>query len=172
MEDQDTAKKPMYAGFLWPILRGIALIVALCGFVAFLSEFLYGGKWGIGTAVFVLATCALMALTREPEMPSGTEREADERVTQRGFPDWSLISYCLITGLGFNWVCAFLWFSRRYGFFAAPVIGVTGLIFALYASIGLLVAHLTARNWRIALLVFAVAPCALGAIVLRLGLLR
>jgi len=85
---------------------------------------------------------------------------------------WSLIIYCIITGLGFNWACAFLWFSRRYAFFSTPVIAVTGLIMAFYAGIALLVARFTGGNWRTALLVFVFVPVVLAGIVLRSGLLR
>lgn len=42
VEDQ----KAKYARFFWPILRGIALIVALWAFIADLQGFMYGERWG------------------------------------------------------------------------------------------------------------------------------
>jgi drug/metabolite transporter (DMT)-like permease len=132
-----------------------------------LAGFLYGDNWGTGLAlgVFILATYALVAMTPKPEAPPATAR-------QLGFPGWSLVSYCVIIGLGFNWACVFLWFSRQYAFFSAPVIGATGLIMAFCAAIAFLVARLTRGNWLTALLVFVSASVFPAAIVLRLGLVR
>jgi hypothetical protein len=70
-----------------------------------------------------------------------------------------------------NWQQEVLWFSRRYAFFSAPVVGATALVLSLYAVLGLLIARLTEGNWRTALLFFALAPCGVAAIVLRLRLL-
>lgn len=172
VEDQVAVNTGKYARFFWPILRGIALIVALCAFIEALSEFLYGGKWGIALPVFMLATYALIAMNPKAETLPTMKGEATEKARQHRLPDWSLVAYCVITGLGFNWCCVFLWFSRKYAFFSVPIVSVTGLILALYATIGLLVARLTGYNWRSALLVFAVAPGVLASIVLRWGLLR
>jgi hypothetical protein len=111
-------------------------------------------------------------MNRKPETLPAIEAEGTEKAKQHRLPDWSLLAYGVIFGVGCNWTCAFLWFSRRYAFFSGPVVGATILIMALYAAIALLVARLTGRNWQIALLVFALAPGALGSIVLRLRLLR
>jgi hypothetical protein len=167
--DKRSTVKAKYARFFLPILRGMILIVASWAFIEFLSEYLYGAGWLIGLPVFILATFALIVMAPRPETPPAIEDGATEKVRQLRLPDWSLLAYCFIIGLGFDWVCVFLWFSRRYAFFSAPVVGVTGLILALYVAIGLLLSRLT--NWRIAL-IFAIATCALGAIVFRLGLLR
>lgn len=173
VEDQGAAKKAKHGPLFWPILRGIALIVALCAIIEDLSELLYGReKWLIGLPVFMLATYALIALTPNPATTPAIDGEATEKPRHLQLPDWSLISYFVLVGLGYNWACVFLWFSRRYAFFSAPVVGVTGLILAFYAAIGLLIARLTGGNWRTALLVFALAPGALATIVLRLGVLR
>jgi hypothetical protein len=168
------AVKAKYARFFWPILRGIALIMALCAFVPFLAGFLYEGSWGTGVALgaFGLASFALIVMNLKPETLPATEGEATKKATERRLPDWSLIAYSVVVGLGFNWVCVFLWFSRRYAFFSTPVVGVTCLILALYAAIGLLAARLTGGNWRIALLVFALVPLVVGSTVLRLGLVQ
>jgi hypothetical protein len=157
--------KAEHARFSWPIL--MVLAVGLCAFVPMLAGFLYGDNWGTGLAlgVFILATYALVAMTPKPEAPPATAR-------QLGFPGWSLVSYCVIIGLGFNWACVFLWFSRQYAFFSAPVIGATGLIMAFCAAIAFLIARLTGGNWRTSLLVFVCASVFPAAIVLRLGLLR
>jgi len=168
VEDQGKLKSAKYARFFWPILRGITLIVALSALIPFLSELLYNSFSPVGFSVFVLATYALIWMNPPPKTLPAIEGEATKKVRQLRLP-WSLIAYTFFTGLGCNWVCVFLWFSRRYAFFSAPVIGVTGLILALYAAIGLLLARLA--NWRIALAVFFVL-LALSSIVLRLGLLR
>lgn len=164
--------KARYARFFWPILRGIALIVALWAFIEALSEFLYGGKWGNALPLFMLATYALIAMNPKPETLPTMKGEATEKARRHRLPDWSLVAYCVITSLGFNWCCVFLWFSRKYAFFSIPVIALTGLIMAVYAAIALIVARLTGGNWRTALLVFVSAPGVLAAIVLRWGLLR
>jgi hypothetical protein len=46
IEGQGTAKKAKYARFSWPIFRGIVVIVAAWGFIAFVSADVYGGKLG------------------------------------------------------------------------------------------------------------------------------
>src|SRR6267154_6690673 len=166
MEERGTVNA-RYARFFWPVLRGMVLIVALCAFIPFLAGLLYGvygGRWLAAMGVFVLASWALTTMIPEPETLPASGGEVTARYLRP--PDWSLVSYLVIVGMGFNWVCVFLWFSRRYGFFSAPVVGVTGLILVLYAAIALLLARLS--NWRIAL-IFAIAACAMGGIVLRLG---
>jgi hypothetical protein len=93
------------------------------------------------------------------------------KARQRRLADWCLVVLSILIGLPLNWECAFLWFSRRYASFSAPVIGVTVLIVAVSAAIALLV-RLTVGNWRTALQVFVVASCLPSAVVVRLGLLR
>ena len=176
-EDQGIVRKAKHARFFWPILRGIALIVALWAFIAFFSVLLYGikrdaGNWGTAALVFVLASYALVWMNPKPETLTVVEGEGPEKARQHRLPDWSLLAYCFITGLGCNWACVFLWFSRRYVLFSGPVVGATSLIMALYAAIALLVARLTGGNWRTALLVFAFAPLSLAGLVLRLRLFR
>lgn len=191
VEDQSTVKKTNYARFFWPILRGIALIVALSAFIADLLGFLYWGKWGTAlVVVFFLASFAMMA-TAPPRQSLGDlilfiltypglgslrnktaiEGKGGEKARQQRLPDWSLVIYCVIVGLGCNWACAFLWFSRRYAPFSGPVVGATGLIVASYAAIALVVGLLTGGNWRTALLVFLFAPGTLSGLV-GLDLLR
>ncbi|MGZ7076007.1 MAG: hypothetical protein ACXVJL_08405 [Candidatus Angelobacter sp.] len=166
MENQGTVMK---ASSFWPILRGITFILASLGFIAFLSGFLHGENWGMGLPLFVVGTVALVAMTPTPDALPALEGERTGKLAQRRMP-WSLIAHCVITGIGFNWMCVFLAFSRQYAFFSPPVVGATACIMALYATSGLLVARLTGKNWRIGLVVFALASCALGAIVLRLNL--
>jgi hypothetical protein len=169
VKGQGTVKKAKYARFFWAIIRGIALIVAMYAFMGLLAGFLFGGKWA-AVPIFVLATYALIWMNRKPETLSAIEGEGTEMERQHQLPDWSLLAYGVIFGLGCNWVCVFLWFSRRYAFFSCPVVGVTVLIMAVYIAIALLVARLTRGNWGTVLLVFALAPGTLGSIVLRLRL--
>lgn len=161
--------KAKYNCFFWPALRGISLIVASYGFIAFLSELLFGGNSVVGLSVFAVGSLALVAMTPKLATLPTIEDEGTEKLRQRRVP-WSLIAYGVINGVGFTWACVFLAFSRRYAFFSAPVVGATSFIMALYAVIGLLAAFLTGGNWRIVLLVFSVAPGILGAIILRLHL--
>jgi len=166
--------KAKHARFFWPVLRGMVLFVALCAFVPMLAGFLYGGTWEaatvVATGVFFLANFTLAVMIPKPEALPATEGEGTARPLR--LLDWSLVTYGAIIGLGFNWVCAFLWFSRRYAFFSTPVIAVTGLTMALYAAIAFLIARLTGGNWRTALPIFLFAAGVPAAIVLRLGLLR
>lgn len=161
IEDQGTVKAK-YASFARPVLRGMVLIVVLCAFVALLAGVLSGGEWRAAALVFILASLALRAMLPRREALPGIEGEGTAKAMQRWLPDWSLVSYCIVIGLGFNWACAFLWFSRRYAFFSEPVLCVTGLIVALYAAIGLLLARLTGGKWRTALVVFALASWVLS----------
>lgn len=167
--DERGTAKAKFARFFWAILFGIVLIVALCAFIPFLGGLLhgvYGGRWGAAMGVFVFASFTLVAMI--PTLPA---RKGDWKVRQLRWPEWSLMSYFFIIGLGLNWGCAVLWFPR-YAFFSTPVIAATGLTMVFYATIALLVARLTGGNWRAALLVFVFAPGVLASIVLRLGLLR
>jgi len=170
--------KARYARFFVPVLFWIAMIAALCALPTAVTSLANEGRWdpGLGWCVYGLAsfTVAWMIRTLLPK------KKGDWRERQYGWQEWSLFSYFFITGLGFNWACAFLWFSRRYALFSAPVIGVTGLIMAFYAAIALFVgwfeslfnnADSTGLNWRAALLVFVFAPVVLATIVLRLRLL-
>ena len=173
IEERDTTEAE-YARLFASVLRGMVLIIALCSFIAFLTGLLsgaYGAGWGAAVLVFMLSSFILMRLIPKPETLPAIERERVWKSRQPRLP-WSLFAYCLITGLGWNWGCAYLWFSRRYDLFSTRVIGATGLIMASYAAIALLAAWLTGRNWRIALLFFALLPGVLASIVLRLGLLR
>jgi hypothetical protein len=163
--------KAKYARVSMPVLQGMVLIVALCAFIQFLVGLPYGGvRWEAAAVVFFLANFTLAAVFPKPETPPAIKGEETARPLR--LQDWLLVSYCVVLGLGFNWTCVFLWFSRRYAFFSTPIIAVTGLIMACYAVVALLVAWLTGRNWRTTLLVFAFAPVVLASIVLRLGLLR
>jgi len=165
--------KVKYARFFWPVLRWMVLIAALCAFIPTLAGLLdEKGRWepGWGWGGFVLASFTLVAMNLKPDTLPAIKGEGT--ASQLRSPNWSLVSYLVIVGLGFNWVCAFLWFSRRYAFFSTPVIAMTGLIMALYAAIALLVARFTGGNWRTPLIVFGIVSSALAGIVLRLGLLR
>ena len=174
VEDQVTGKKTKHDRFFWPILRGIVVIVAIWGFIAFLSVDLYGGELGFTAfVVFVIAMLAVRVMPFEPATPlPAIEGEGTVKAKQYRLPEWSLLAYGVIFSLGCNWECVFLWFSRRYDPLSAPVVGATALVMALYAIIAIVVACLTTKNWRTVVVVFAFAPGALAGIVLRLRLLR
>ena len=168
-EERGTVKAK-YAGFLWLVLFGIIMIVVLCAFVSVvggLVGLLHGGIWDLAMGVFVLASFMLGAMITT--LPAS---EGEGMARHFGLGEWTLASYFFMMSLGFNWACAFLWFSRRYAFFSTPVIGATGLIMALYGVVALLVARLTGRNWRTALLVFVFVPDFVACIVLWSRLLR
>src|SRR5712671_4045916 len=99
MEDQGIVKKAKYASFFWPIFHGITLTLASCGFIAFISELLYGGNWGMGLPVFVVGTIALVAMTPKPGTLPAIEDKGAEKLRWRRIP-WSLIAYGVITGVG------------------------------------------------------------------------
>lgn len=164
--------KTRYARLAGPVLGVMVLIVGLCAFIALLAGFLYGGKWEAAMLVFILASLTLRAIIPKRETLPAIEGEGIVKAKQHWLADWYLASYCVTIGLGFDWVCAYLWFSRRYAFFSGPVVGVTGLIVALYAAIGLLVARLNGGKWRTTLAVFALASWISEGVAWRLGLLR
>jgi hypothetical protein len=168
---QGAVKKANYARFFWPILRGMTLIVALWAFVAFLRVFLYGGEWETAVAVYIVTSLALIAITAKQETLPACGGDRSLRRSLLRLP-WPITAYCGITGIGYTWVCVFLWYSRRYPFLSCPVVSAMGLILVLYAVIALVVAWLTGGNWRTGLMTFGIALCAPSIIVLRLHLLR
>ncbi len=174
IEDQGTVKKAKHAGFFLPILRGIVVVVATWGFIAFLSVDLFGGKLGFTAfVIFAIAMLALRLMPFEPATPlPAIKGEGTVKAREYRLPEWSLLVFGTIFSLGSNWECVFLWFSRRYDPLSAPVVGGTALIMALYAVIAIVVACLTTKNWRAFVVIFAFAPGALASIVLRLRLLR
>jgi hypothetical protein len=146
-----------------PLLRGVGLLTALCAFLLFLKGFIFGGvSWEAAAAVFFLANFALAKI-----FP--TEQETKTKSLRLG--DWVLFTYVTILGLGFNWLWAFLWFSRRYSFFSTQIIALAILVMAFWAAVALIVGLLTKRNWRTALLVFAAGPCIVASFFMRVHLL-
>ena len=62
---------------------------------------------------------------------------------------WWLVLFWALIGLGFDWHCAFLWFSGRYSIFSTPVLHRMGLIVTLCAAVALLAAFvLRQARWR------------------------
>lgn len=170
VEPQGTVKAK-YARLCGSVLRGVVLIVALCAYVTVTESLLYKGNWEVPAVIFATASWVLIAIARKPERVLAVESEEPWKRKWWKVEDWSLLSYCLVIGFGDNWVCAFLWFSRRYAFFSGPVLGATVVVLSLYAVLGFVVAWLTEGNWRTALLFFALAPGGVAAIGLRLRLL-
>ncbi len=184
LDSEAQLKKAEYVRFFWLILRGIALTLALWTFIASLSAFSYGEKLNpFLPAIFLVTSYALMTTSPEslrdwlllsllfPGFASradehAMEGEGAEKARQR-LPDWPIVIYCVVIGLGCSWACSFLWFSRRYSFVSGPVVGATVAIVALYGVIAVLAGLLTGGNWRTALLVFLLAPGMLGGIALR-----
>ena len=171
LEDQITVKAK-YTRFRGPVLRGAVLIVALYASISLLKGLLFGGEWEATALVFIVASLGLKAMIPKPETLPAIEGESSLRAGMRRLPDWSVVAYCIVTGLSSTWACAFLWFSRRYAFFSPPVVGATSLILTFYAVIGLVVAWLIDGSWRTVLMVFILESWGLSLIVLRLGVLR
>jgi hypothetical protein len=171
VEHQNTVKAK-YAGLSRTVIRGIILVVALSAYVASIASFLYRRTWEMHMLAFAVANLVLIALVPETETLPAIEGEGAATRKRLRLRDWSLLSYCLIVGMGENWVCAFLWFSRRCTFFSAPVVGVTAAVMASYGVIALLVALLTGGKWRNGLLLLVVAPVLVACVVLRLHLLQ
>jgi len=159
--------KAKYTRFSGPVLRGIVLIVALYASISLLRGLLFGGKWEAAALVFIFASLTLQAMIPKPETLPPVEGESSLKAGMRRLPDWSVVAYCVVTGLSSTWACVFLWFSRRYVFFSGPVLGVTGSILAVYSAIGFLVARLIGGNWRTVLMVFILESWGLSCIVLK-----
>lgn len=160
------------AGFSASILRGAVLIVALYASTLLVKGLLFGGRWEVAALVFMLASLTLKGMIPKAETIAAFEGESSLRAGMRRLPDWSVVAYCVVTGLSSTWACVFLWFSRRYAFFSGPILGVTVSILTLYAAIGFFVALLIGGNWRTVVMVFILESWGLSCIVLRLGLLR
>jgi hypothetical protein len=172
IEERGTGKRTC-PRFFWPVLRGMVLIVGLCAFISCVEGALFGEeystRWLASSIVLIVATFTLLAMAPEPGTLPGIEGEGTAR---KRTLEWSLVSYFAAINLALNWICAFLWFSRRYPFFSTPVVSVTGLVMLFYAAIALFVGRLTGGNWRTALLVFVFVPFFLGIVVFRFGLFR
>src|SRR5260370_10345339 len=110
IEDQGTVKKAKYARFFWTIVRGIVVMVAAWGLTAFLSVYLYGGELGFTAfVVFAIAMLALRVMPFEPATPlHAIEGERTAKATQCRLPEWSLLAFGVIFGLGCNWEYVFL----------------------------------------------------------------
>jgi hypothetical protein len=171
IEDQATVKAKD-TRFRGPVLRGAVLIVALYASIALLKGLLFGGEWEATALVFIIASLGLKAVIPKPQTLRAIERESAMKAGLRSLPDWSVVAYCVVTGLSSTWACVFLWFSRRYAFFSAPVVGATSLILTFYSVIGLVVCWLIDGSWRTVLMVFILESWGLSLIVLRLGILR
>jgi len=172
MSEHQNTVKAKNAGLSRTVVRGIVLLVALSAYIAGIASFLYTGSWVVHALAFAVAAWVLISLVPEPETLPAIEGEGVATEKPLRLPDWFLLSYCLIVGVCENWVCAFLWFSRRCAFLSAPVVGVTAVVIASYGAIALLVALLTGGNWRNGLLVFVVAPFIVAGVVLRSHLLQ
>lgn len=163
---------PKHAIFSEPVLLGIVLLASLCASVQSIASLVagvYGVREEVATVIFFLANFTLAAIIPKPEMSA---IDAEGRPRKLRLVDWVILSYFFTIGLGFTWACAFLWLSRRHAFFTTSVIAATGLIMASYVAIALLVAWFTGRNWRMALLVIALAPFVVASTVLRLNLIH
>ena len=165
-KDQATLK-PTYTRFAWEVLRGAVLILALYANISLLTALLFGGTWYAAALVFICASLTLRAMLPKAEPLPATECESTVKAGMRRLPDWTVVAYLVVTGLFSTWVCVFLWFFRRYSLFSRPVLSATGLVLALYAAVGFLVAHLISGNWRTILIVFMLESWGLSWFVLR-----
>jgi hypothetical protein len=165
-DDQGPTQKAESARVSWSIRHAIFLIVDLCALIALFLAFLKQSM-ETSTMVFLIATLAATRVIRFVEFMTTGDLIR--------WP-WGLsVTYGLILSLGSNWMCAFLWFSRRYALFSAPVIGATALIMASYGAVALFIVLLDLLiegNWRRSLLVFSVVPALVAIVILRLRLLE
>jgi hypothetical protein len=171
IQDQ-VAGKAKYSVSFWLLLRGTILIVALWANTSLLRGFLFGGEWEAAALIFIVSSLALKAMIPPAETPDASKGESTLRARMRLLPDWSVVVYCVVTGLTSTWSCAFLWFSRRYALFSAPLVGVSGALLGFYGVIGLVVAWLIRGNWRTVLWVFLLESWGISLIALRLHLVR
>jgi hypothetical protein len=164
--DQGSTQKEESARISWSIRHVIFLIVDLCALIAIFLAVLRQSM-ETSTMVFLIATLAATRVIRFVEFI---------RTGDRIRWPWGLsVTYGLILSLGSNWMCAFLWFSRRYALFSVPVVGAMVLIIASYGAVALfiaLLALLTEGNWRRSLLAFSYAPALVAIVILRLRLLE
>lgn len=89
-----------------------------------------------------------------------SSRGTEVKAGQPRLPNWCLVTFCIVYSLAYNWLSAFLWFSRRYALFSAPVLGEMGSMAALSAVIALVAAYLAGGNWRTAIGFFVLASYA------------
>jgi hypothetical protein len=158
VEDKGTVKAK-HTGFARAVLGVMVLIVALYSFGAgFLATVVSRGKWGAAVLVFALASYALRMIPTRGTLQA-TEDQGTVRARELWLPDWCLAGFLIISGLAFNWACAFLWLSRRYALFSGPVLGVTGLIVTLYAAIAFLATRRFGGRWLTAVAIFSHHAC-------------
>jgi hypothetical protein len=88
-------------------------------------------------------------------MPKGEELQAIEKqYTVKARQPWWLVLCFAIVGMGFDWHCAFEWFSEKYPFCSGPVIRRMSLIVVLCATIAFLAVLVAKRKLRDAAAVF------------------
>jgi hypothetical protein len=71
--------------------------------------------------------------------------------------EWCLLIGFVVAGVGWDWYCAFEWFSRRYSLASAPVLGRMASLVLLCASIGFIAALLRGKKWQVGVVVFFLA---------------
>jgi hypothetical protein len=75
----------------------------------------------------------------------------------RAWPSW--LEWCFVIGLilggiGWDWYCAFEWFSGKYSLYSGPVFTRMSLIVMSCALVGFLAVRLRGGRWQVGVAVF------------------
>jgi hypothetical protein len=62
-------------------------------------------------------------------------------------PWWAIVSFA-VAGVGFDWDCAYEWFSKQYAFFSVPVLSRMGGI-VLWSAAGTFLMLLVVRRAKL-----------------------
>ena len=90
------------------------------------------------------------------------KREEGQAIESReNATPWWLNCGLTICGLGFDWYCAFEWFSGRYALYSTPVLRELSLIVVLCATVALLVVYCGKAKLREAPQIFFILSFAL-----------
>lgn len=66
---------------------------------------------------------------------------------------WWLVCW-VVLGVGFDWYCAFQWFSGRWPMWSEPVLVRMSLIVVLCAAVSFLVVYVIRTRWRDTAVIF------------------
>ena len=79
------------------------------------------------------------------EMSEFEGRQAIEQDALQPKPPWWVIVCFAMAGVGFDWDCAYEWFSRKFSLFSEPVLSRMGGIVLWSAAVALLILFVVRR---------------------------